>query len=373
MIDAFVYPVSAVMKLWHWLLGTVLGFPSSGAWVASVILLVVTIRALIAPLTWMSYRTSRVIVIMRPKLAALDEQYGTDTTPEGVRQHEQAKREVHKEHRYNPFAGCLPVLIQLPFFLGLYRLLLWMALPDRAQGHSLGLLTPEDVASFQEAEFFGVPLPAYMSMSPEQFAHLGTSLDDVQSVAIPMLACALFFTTFNMVVSQLRTRSTLEWNDPTARRIYRLIWLVVPFVPLMIGIAGMTGLVPVALLLYWFTGNLWTLGQTIVLWWLVVRVHPLGDDAREHIAASRVALNEQRAATRSTKRSRRSRRLKSLARPSTIPAVRREIRAEKAKEKRAKADAKQEKKELARKRNEARKEATRRDRTAAEKPADQME
>ncbi|SDS76686.1 membrane protein insertase YidC [Corynebacterium timonense] len=376
MIEAFVYPVSAVMKLWHWLLGPVLGVPSSGAWVASVILLVVTIRALVAPLTWMSFRTSRVIVLMRPQLAALEEQYGTDTTPEGVREHEQARREVHKEHRYNPFTGCLPLLIQLPFFLGLYRLLLWMAVPDRAEGHSLGLLTPEDVASFQQASFFGVPLPAYVAMSPEQFALLGTTLDDVRSVAIPMLACALFFTTFNMVLSQLRTRSTLEWNDRAARTIYRLIWVAVPFVPLLIGMAGLTGLVPVALLLYWFTGNLWTLGQTIVLWWLVVRVHPLGEDAREHIAASRAALDEQLAAKKETKRSRRSRRLKALARPSTIPAVRREIAAEKAEAKREKAEAKLQKKELARKRQTARREASRRERSAAkdaDQPEDQME
>ncbi|MEX3504282.1 membrane protein insertase YidC [Corynebacterium sp. LK2510] len=367
MIEAFVYPVSAVLKLWHWLLASVLDVSSSTAWVASVILLVVTVRALISPLTWMSYKTSRLTVVMRPKLAAVQERYGSDTTPEGVRMHEQETRRIHKEHRYNPFAGCGPALLQVPFFLGLYRLLLWMAVPERAQGHTTGVLTPADVASFQEASFLGVPLPAYVSMTPEQFDHLGTTLDDVRSLAIPMILSAVVFTTFNLVLSQLRTRSTLEWDNPGARRVYRIIWIIVPFVPLMIGMAGLTGLVPVALLLYWFMGNLWTLGLTIFLWWLVVKRLPLDDDTRAHITTSRETNRTEKSERRAAKRSRRRRRLGSLAHPSTLLAVNRELAAEKADAKRQRREAKAEKKELARQRGKAKKEASRLQREAAKR------
>lgn len=365
MIEAFVYPVSAVMKFWHWLLSGVFDVANSPAWVGAVILLVVTIRAFIAPLTWLSYKTSRLVVIMRPKLAAIEREFGSDTTPEGVKKHEEARRQVHKEHRYNPFAGCFPALLQLPFFLGLYRLLLWMAVPERALGHSLGLLSPDEVTSFQQASFFGVPLPAYVSMTPEQFAHLGTTLDDVRSVALPMLACAVFFTTFNLILSQIRTRSTLEWDNKAARRIYRFVWLIVPLVPLMIGMAGLTGKVPVALLLYWFTGNLWTLAQTAVLWSLLVRAHPLDEDAREHILTSRETRFAQRRGVKEKKRSRRRRRASALLHPTTLPAVRRELAQEKAEEKRLRAEEKAEKKELARQRGAARKEANRRARAEA--------
>ncbi|WP_291313878.1 membrane protein insertase YidC [Corynebacterium sp. UBA2622] len=356
MMEAFVYPVSAVMKLWHWLLASVFDVSSSHAWVASVILLVVTIRALIAPLMWITYKTNRQMVLMRPKLAAIEEKYGTDTTPEGLREQERARKEVHQEHSYNPVAGCLPAFIQMPFFLGLYRLLFWMALPDRAEGHSLGVLSPDDVASFQSASFFGVPLPAYVSMEPDQFELLGTTLADVRSVAVPMMAFAIFFTTFNLVLSQIRTRSTLQWDSRVARGMYLMMWSFVPLVPLSIGIAGMTGLVPIALLLYWFTGNLWTLVQTVVLWWLIVRSYPLGDDARSHIFSTRdVALAERRE-KKQRKRSRRRRRASALVRPSSLGDVRRELAEEKAALKRARAKKKAEKKELNRQRNEARKE-----------------
>ncbi|MDY5785025.1 membrane protein insertase YidC [Corynebacterium sp.] len=365
MIEAFVYPVSAVLKLWHWLLASVFDVPSSTAWVASVILLVVTVRALISPLTWMSYKTSRLTVVMRPKLAAVKERYGNDTTPEGVRLHEQETRRIHKEHSYNPLAGCGPALLQVPFFLGLYRLLLWMAVPERAQGHTIGVLTPADVASFQEASFLGVPLPAYVSMTPEQFDHLGTTLADVRSLAIPMILSAVVFTTFNLVLSQLRTRSTLEWDNPAVRRLYRIVWYFVPLVPLMIGLAGLTGMVPVALLLYWFMGNLWTLGLTIFLWWLVVKKIPLDDDTRAHITTSREANLAAEAELRATKRSRRRRRLAALTHPSTLRTVNRELAAEKADAKRQRHEAKAEKKELARQRGKAKKEALRRQREEA--------
>ena len=365
MIDAFVYPVSAVMKLWHWLLASVFDVSSSRAWVASIILLVVTIRALIAPLMWITYRTNRQMVLMRPKLAAIDEKYATDITPESLLEEEKARKEVHQEHSYNPFAGCLPAFIQMPFFLGLYRLLFWMAIPEQAQGHTLGLLSAEDVASFQSATFFGVPLPAYVSMSPEQFTLLGTTLDDVRSVAIRLVICATFFTTFNLIVSQFRTRSTLQWESPAARGMYKMMWGFVPFVLLSVGVAGMTGLVPIALLLYWFTGNLWTLAQTVVLWWLIVRAYPLDENARTHLSSTREAALAERREKKGRKRARRRRRASALVRPRTFSDVRRELAEEKAEIKQQRAEKKAEKKELNRQRNEARRENNRRTRERA--------
>ncbi|WP_342318630.1 membrane protein insertase YidC [Corynebacterium mayonis] len=370
MIQAFVYPVSAVMKMWHWLLETILHVPSSTAWVASVVLLVITVRALVSPLTWISYKTARLTVVMRPKLAALDEQYGKDITPEGVHLHEQETKRIHKEHRYNPFAGCLPALLQIPFFLGLYRLLLWMAVPERRGGHSLGVLSPADVAAFQEASFRGVPLPAYMAMSQEQFAHLGTTFSDVRALSIPMLASAVFFTTFNLVLSQLRTRSTLEWDNKSSRRVYEIIWVFVFFVPLMIALAGLSGRIPIALLIYWFVGNLWTLCQTVVLWQMLVRKLPLDDDTRALIATSRENMRCEVREQREKKRSRRRRKLSVVAHPSSLGQVRRELAAEKAAERQAAKDSKAEKSELARKRRAAKKEAQR---LAKNADVDQME
>ena len=50
--DAFMYPVSAVMKLWHLIFQNVFGLDDSISWLISIPFLIVTVRGLIAPLTW---------------------------------------------------------------------------------------------------------------------------------------------------------------------------------------------------------------------------------------------------------------------------------------------------------------------------------
>ena len=353
MIDAFVYPVSAVMKFWHWLLAGVFGMESSNSWVASVVLLVVTIRIVIVPLQWYTYKTARVVVLMRPRLAEIEAQYADEITPESIQAHERAKKELHKEYNYNPLAGCLPALIQIPFFLGLYRLLLRMAVPSSSAGHSLGVLSPAEVESFRASTLLGVPLPAYVSMTPEQFAHLGTTLADVRALAIPMLLAAVCFTTLNLAISQIRSRSTLDWGSALAHRSYVFIWALVPVAGLGLAFAGLTGLVPIALLLYWVSGNFFTFIQTIVLWYLMVKLYPLADDHRAHISEKKSRELERRREVRGKKRSRRRRQLSALPNPSSYAQVRRDIRAEKAADKAAAEEAKAEKKRLNAQRREA--------------------
>lgn len=362
MIEAFVYPVSAVMKLWHGLLAGVFGMESSPSWVASIILLVVTVRALIAPLQWYSYKTTRTLVLMRPRLAEIERKYGAELTPEGVAEKQRVTKELHKEYSYNPFAGCLPALIQIPFFLGLYRLVLWMAIPASSHGHSLGVLSAGEVESFRQATLFGVPLPAYMSMTPEQLTHLGTSLDDVRSLALPMLVAAVCFTTLNMLLSQARTRSTLDWSSPVAHRVHTFVWIMIPVAAIGITVAGLTGLVPIALLLYWVSGNSWTFLQTIVLWYLMVKKFPLDDDHRTHLSETKETVLEQRRAARQKKHSRRRKKMSVLVKPSTLPQVRRELKDELAAEKAEKAEAKAEKKRIDAQRRAATREASKRKR-----------
>ena len=133
-MNLFVFPVSAVMKFWHWLLADVFGAAQDTAWVASIILLVVTIRSVIAPFSWTIIKSARTSLLMRPELKALEERYRSATSHEDIAAFDRERAEVQKKYGYNPFAGCVPPLIQIPAFLGLYRLLLWMSVPEN--GHS---------------------------------------------------------------------------------------------------------------------------------------------------------------------------------------------------------------------------------------------
>lgn len=361
LLEAFVWPVSAVMKMWHWLLAQVFNVAPDTAWVLSIVLLVITVRGFLVPFNWSMFRSTRMMLMMRPEQEELEERYGESTDPEVVAAHDKALEDLNKEYGYNPMTGCIPPLVQVPFILGLYRLLMWMSVPENGRtGGNIGLLTPEDTASFLQASFMDAPLPAYVSMSPEQFAALGTTGDEVRVVAIPLLIFALIFTTVNTAVSQLRSRSHLDWNQPVSRTLYRWMWSLLILTPVMLGIVGMTGLIPVALLMYWFLGNLWTLSQTVIMWYLLARKYPLRDIHKKQIETSRSrVLGEMRSrkqSKKSAKRSWRRRKLAAITHPSSIPQVRRDIKAEKEALKNERKEQKAEKKSLKKARNKARSE-----------------
>lgn len=361
LLEAFVWPVSAVMKMWHWLLAQVFNIAPDTAWSMSIVLLVITVRGFLVPFNWSIFKSTRMMLMMRPEQEELEQRYGQSTDPADVAAHDKALEDLNKEYGVNPATGCIPPLVQLPFILGLYRLLMWMSVPENGRaGGTIGLLTPEDTASFLQASFMGVPLPAYVSMSDEQFAALSTTGPEVRAVAIPLLIFALIFTTVNTAVSQLRSRSHLDWNQPVSRTVYKWMWSLLVLTPVALGFVGLTGLIPVALLLYWFLGNLWTLAQTVIMWYLLARKYPLRDVHKKQILASRTRvlgeLREQKQSKKTAKRSWRRRKVASLARPSTIPQVRRDIKAEKEAFKNKRKERKAEKKSLKKARNKVRSE-----------------
>lgn len=79
MLDAFAYPVSGIMKLWHLLLHSVLGLDGSIAWVLSLVGLVITVRGLITPFFWFQYKSGRTMALMMPELRQINEDLGERT------------------------------------------------------------------------------------------------------------------------------------------------------------------------------------------------------------------------------------------------------------------------------------------------------
>ena len=76
---------------------------------------------------------------MRPEQIALEERYGASLKPDDITAHEKALKELNKEYGYNPLSGCIPPLVQLPFILGLYRLLIWMSVPENGRAARCGI------------------------------------------------------------------------------------------------------------------------------------------------------------------------------------------------------------------------------------------
>ncbi|WP_165857946.1 membrane protein insertase YidC [Corynebacterium alimapuense] len=350
MLDPFIYFVSGVLKLWHLLLQDVLGADYSLTWALSLFGLVVTVRILIAPFTWIQLRSSRTTVRMRPELTALNEEFQHRTDKESVAQHQQRRKELQKRYNYRPAAGCLPMLIQIPVFLGLYRVVLSMSRPTEslqvAADFRVGFLTAPEINSFLNAEFNGVPLPAYVAMSTDQLSSLGTTAEEVLGLVLPTLLLAVAFTVLNLSMSLYFSSKTLDWGSPAVQAIRRFQIGLTIFVPVILLSLGLLSPLPVAIILYWFANNLWTLAQSLTFQLMLNHRMPLDEAYQAHHKKQRDTARETNKEKRTYRASVRRRKALGVIKPWRIPEIRRELIAEKTEKQVLSAAEKAKKKEL---------------------------
>ncbi len=84
----------------------------------AIILLTVLIKLLFWPLTHKSYASMKSMQKLQPEIQKLKERFKNDRARQG-----QETMELYKKHRVNPMSGCLPMIIQIPVFFALYRVL----------------------------------------------------------------------------------------------------------------------------------------------------------------------------------------------------------------------------------------------------------
>ncbi|MFQ6059117.1 MAG: YidC/Oxa1 family membrane protein insertase [Anaerolineae bacterium] len=87
----------------------------TGSYGIAIILLTAIIRLLTMPLTLQQLRSSKAMQELQPKLQALQKKYGKDREKLS-----QEQMKLYREAGVNPLAGCLPMVIQMPVWFGLY-------------------------------------------------------------------------------------------------------------------------------------------------------------------------------------------------------------------------------------------------------------
>lgn len=90
-----------------------------GALGFSIILLTVTIRMLLWPLTSAQLKSAAKMAALKPHLEQIKATHGHDKI-----RHQEEVTKLYKDHGVNPLAGCLPILLQIPVFIALYNTLL---------------------------------------------------------------------------------------------------------------------------------------------------------------------------------------------------------------------------------------------------------
>ena len=224
-MDLFAYPVSLVMKFWHWALSFVVDPDSGLAWVGSVLLLVVTVRLLLMRSMYRQQFSMRKMAQIAPKMKELQNKYKDRKSPEDRQEQAKEMQALYADAGVNPAAGCLPLLVQIPVFIGLYHVLLNFSPPgksiEEASQMTNGAFQPQQVASFLNAEIFGVPLASYIRMPQEVMdsLHPGLVREDILVLAVPLFVLAGIATFINMWNSFRRQKAAKVAEQEALARV----------------------------------------------------------------------------------------------------------------------------------------------------------
>ncbi len=260
-LDIVYYPVSWIMWAWYKLFAYVLGPSSFFAWALSVMFLVFTLRALLYKPFVRQIRTTRQMQELQPQIKALQKKYGKDRQRMALEM-----QKLQREHGFNPILGCLPMLAQIPVFLGLYHVLRSFnrttggfgqphlsVVENRLTGNYV--FSPTDVGHFLDANLFGAPIGAFMTQRTGLDAFTHFSRPAVIAVGLPVMILAGVATYFNSRASVARQSPEAAANPQTAM-MNKLALYVFP-----LGVVVGGPFLPLAIILYWFSNNIWTFGQ----------------------------------------------------------------------------------------------------------------
>lgn len=206
-------------------------------WGFAIVLLTVTVRLAILPLTFKQVRSMQAMQRLQPQMKELQARYKDDR-----QRMNQELMKLYQDHQVNPLGSCLPLLLQLPFFLSLFYLQQsegFRALV-RDTGGSLGVIGG------------GGPLDAAQAVTGgEKFLFI-PDLTVAPSGGVLIALIVIYVVT--QLGSSIVSASTM--TDKNQKRLmFALPFLFVPFIISF----------PAGLLVYWITTNAWTVGQQLLI------------------------------------------------------------------------------------------------------------
>src|SRR3954471_8432135 len=197
----------AILGFWH----DTVGF----GWGASIIGLTIVIRMLILPLTFKQVRSMQALQRLQPEMKKIQQRFKDDK-----QRQQQAMMEFYRDHQGNPLGSCLPLILQFPFFIGLYQTLR----SDQFQ---------KEVGD--GGKFFFIP-----DITKPLTGHT-TELVVMIVLYVSTQLASSYVSSFNV-------------QDKNQKRLLFIFPFI--FVPVVINFEA-------GLLIYWITTNCWTIGQQL--------------------------------------------------------------------------------------------------------------
>ena len=193
------------------------------SWGMAIILLTVTTRALLIPLTYKQLKGMRALQALQPQIKEIQAKFKNDR-----QRMQQEMMRFYQENKVNPFASCVPLLAQLPVFITLFYTL----------RHDLRF----DICAQTAKPCGDVP--------PGDWGQAFLFIPDLTAKATGgvLITLVILYVATQMAAGAVMAMSA----DSTQRTMMFVLPLI--FVPFIITF-------PAGLVLYWITTNIWTIGQ----------------------------------------------------------------------------------------------------------------
>jgi YidC/Oxa1 family membrane protein insertase len=267
--------VATVMVGAHTLLVN-LGFDSAGgpAWTLSIVAVVLVVRTLLIPLFVRQIKASRQMQLIQPEIKKIQDKYKGKSDQASREAMTKETMELYRTSKTNPFASCLPILIQMPIFFGLFRVLNRL----RSDGGAIGPFSEELQDEAAQARFFGAPLSDTMLSATSPWTY----------VVAPVLVVIMTLSQFYVQRMLMTKNMTPAAMDSPFFKQQKMLLYVLPLVFAVSGVGFAIGLV-----LYWCTTNIYSAVQQTI----VIRSLPApGSPAEKEMEARRRKKAERKAA-----------------------------------------------------------------------------
>ncbi|MFC4224388.1 membrane protein insertase YidC [Lysinibacter cavernae] len=244
------WAIELIIVAWHYLF-TAIGMDAGLGitWVLSIVGLVVVVRSALIPLFVRQIKSQRRMMEISPQLKKIQDKYKGKKDQFSREAMSRETMAMYKNNGTSPFASCMPILVQMPIFFGLFSVLR-NASDDKA---GVGLLTKDLAHSFANAEIFGAPLNATFTGAWENGPW---QVMVIAAVLVILMTASQFYT-------QLQITSKNVSDETKASPMYkqqRILLYIIPFMFVFSGVAF-----PLGLNFYWFTSNVWAMVQQFII------------------------------------------------------------------------------------------------------------
>ena len=225
--------------------------PDAGlTWVLSIVGLVIVVRAALIPIFVRQIKSQRRMLEVAPQLKKIQDKYKGKKDQFSREAMSRETMDLYKKTGTNPLSSCLPLLLQMPIFFGLFSVLN-DAQHDKA---GVGVFTQDLANSFANSEILGAPLKG---------TFIGAMNGEYPWQVMVIAATMIVLMTASQFITQLQIVSKNMSPETKASPMFRQQRIMLYLLPLVFAFSGVA--FPIGVMFYWLVSNFWTMGQQFVV------------------------------------------------------------------------------------------------------------